>query len=239
MNSSRLPGKALKKVNGTTLLEYMVTRVRLAKCVNKIVVATTTNKEDNQIEAVCRKIGVDCFRGSENDVLDRYYQCSLQYPKFNIVIRLTGDCPLVDPKILDQFVNFFNANKYDYISPSAGFGQETFPEGVAEIEIFTKRALIKSAQEAEPASEREHITMFMRSCELFKKGVVVFEKRELSKYRLTVDEPGDFEVVKFLIENSKIGDGHLTHIGLLESHPEIAEKNMHIARNQNAPRINK
>lgn len=232
MNSSRLPGKVLKKVNGITLLEYMIQRVRLAKNIDKIVVATTKNKEDDRIESVCKKIRVNCFRGSENNVLDRYYQCSIQYPEFNAIMRLTGDCPLIDPGIIGQFIKFFNENDYDYISPSADFGQETFPEGIAEIEIFKRSALEQSAEKATMEYEREHITMHMRNDELFKKGVVSFEHRELAKYRLTVDKPEDFKVVKFLIENSKIDDGYMVFIELLKEHPEIAKKNIHIKRNE-------
>lgn len=232
MSSTRLPGKVLKEVDGMSLLEYQIQRVRQAKNKIKIVLATSIGKENDMIVIACEKIGVSCFRGSENDVLDRFYQCALKYPEYNTVMRLTADCPLIDPQLIDRFIDFFNNGDYDYVGPTEEFGKETFPEGVAEIEIFTKKALHRSFKEAALYSEREHLTLYMRNNQLFKKGVVSLENNVNAKYRFTVDNPEDFEVVSFVIENSDITDGYEKHIALLKKHPEIAQKNIDIPRNE-------
>lgn len=215
-----------------SLLEYQVRRIRQTKNKIQIVLATSLDKANNVIEDECKKIGVPCFRGSENDVLDRFYQCALNYPSYGAVMRLTADCPLVDPGLIDRFIDFFNKGDYDYVGPSEEFGQETFPEGVAEIEIFTKEALNRAAEEATLSSEREHLTLYMRNTPSFKKGVVSLGDNVLAKYRLTVDNPEDLEVVSFVITHSNITHGYEQHIALLKAHPEIAQKNIDIPRNE-------
>lgn len=232
MGSTRLPGKVLKEVNGMSLLEYQVRRIRQTKNKIQIVLATSLGKENDAIEDECKKIGIPCFRGSENDVLDRFYQCALKYPAHDEVMRLTADCPLIDPRLIDRFIDFFNKGDYDYVGPSEEFGQETFPEGVAEIEIFTKEALNRSAEEATLASEREHLTLYMRNNPSFKKGVVSLEDNVLAKYRLTIDNPEDLEVASFVIMHSDITDGYEKHLALLKAHPEIAQKNIDVPRNE-------
>lgn len=232
MDSTRLPGKVLKKAAGIPLLEYQLRRIKLAKSIGKIVVATTTKKNDDKIESLCKKLNTDCFRGSEDDVLNRYYQCALKYPTYPLIMRLTADCPLVDYKLINKLIAFFDIKKHDYVNGAENFGLETFPEGVAEIELFTRDALARTALAASFFSEREHVTLHMRKNSSFRKGFISLKNNRFARYRLTVDEPEDFDVVKFVIENSTIGDGYRKHIELLKKHPEIAEKNMHVARNE-------
>jgi len=232
MGSTRFPGKVLKEVNGMSLLEYEIRRIRQVKNKILIVLATSFGKENDAIENECKKIGIPCFRGSENDVLDRFYQCALTYPEYRAIMRLTADCPLIDPELIDRFIDYFNKGDYDYVGPSIEFGNETFPEGIAEIEIFTKEALNKSSEEAVLASEREHLTLYMRNNPSFIKGVVSLEDNVLAKYRLTIDNPEDFEVVSFVITHSDITDGYEKHIALLKAHPDIAQKNIDIPRNE-------
>lgn len=229
LGSSRLPGKVLMKVGGTTLLEYEINRLRLAKKIDKIVVATTIKKADDKIETLCAKTGIDCFRGSEKDVLDRFYKCSLKYPKYKNIIRATGDCPLIDPKIVDETIVYFEKHKFDYVSNSAP-GQETFPDGL-DIEIFTKEALYLAARKANLASEREHVTLYFEKNKTIKMGGFK-EKNDYSRYRLTVDNQEDFEVVKFLIEHSRPADGFKRFISLLDEHPDVMKKNSQIKRNE-------
>ncbi len=106
IGSTRLPNKVVKEVKGVPLLEYEIKRVKRAKGIDKIVIATTVNKVDNQIKNLCKKLGIDCFRGPEDDVLDRYYRCSLKYPEYKNIIRITGDCPLIDPAVIDGVIIF-------------------------------------------------------------------------------------------------------------------------------------
>jgi len=230
MGSTRLPGKVLKEVSGVPLLAYMVERVRLAKDIGKIVIATSTEKEDNVIETLCKKVDIDCFRGSEEDVLDRYWQCARKYPNYDTVIRLTGDCPLVDPILIDKTIEFFEVNNYDHIS-SVPLEGDAYPEGM-DIEVFTRHALEQSWCEAKLPSEREHVTLYVRNNDAFKKGFLPFKgKRGLSSYRLTVDNPEDFEVISFLMKKSGLGDGYMDYVKLLDANPEIRAKNMNIERN--------
>jgi len=227
MGATRLPGKVLLKVGGVPLLEYEIKRVKQAKKVDKIVVATTVNKQDDRIEKLSRKIGVACFRGDENDVLDRYYQCVLKYPQYDNIVRITGDCPLIDPEVIDNVISFFEENDFDYAS---NVQPPTFPDGM-DIEIFKRSALDKAAKEANLMSEREHVTPYICEKKFFKKGNLSADY-DFSHFRLTVDNKEDFEVIKFLIENSKITDGYMEYISLLTKNSEIMAKNMHIVRDE-------
>lgn len=215
------------EVDGVSLLEYEINRLKQSEKINKVVVATGQKKENDKIESLCQKINLDCFRGSEEDVLDRYYQCFLKYPEYENIIRVTGDCPLIDPQVIDEVIEFFIKGNYDYAS---NVDIETFPDGM-DVEIFTKDALIESAKNAKLASEREHVTQYIRNNEKFKKGNLS-APADYSKYRLTVDNQEDFEVIEFLIRNSSARASYLDYISLLNKNPEIMSKNMHITRNE-------
>jgi len=227
MGSIRLPGKVLMKVSGIPLLEYQIKRLWLAKKIDKIVVATSVDKKNDRIEKLCKKIGVECFRGSEDDVLDRFYQCSLSYPQYNNIIRVTGDCPLIDPVVVDETITFFEENNYDYVSNAL---KPTWPDGL-DTEVFKKSILQETAQNAQLPSDREEVNEYIFRQKKYKKGNLA-APHDWSHFRLTVDEKEDFEVIKFLIENSKITDGFLKHISVLTKYPEIMLKNVYIKRNE-------
>jgi len=226
MGSTRLPNKVFLDVDGVSLLEYEIKRAQIAKRIDKIVVATGLGKANDKIEELCQKLGIDCFRGSEDDVLDRFFQCSLNYPQYNVIIRLTGDCPLIDPKIIDEVIVFFEKNNFDYAS---NVNPPSFPDGM-DVEVFTRAALAKSVEQAKLGSEREHITQFMFKDNKLEKGNLKASK-DFSGVRLTVDYSEDFEVVSFIIKNSKLSDSYLTFIALLVEHPEIMKKNSQYVRN--------
>jgi len=227
MGSTRLPGKVLKKVGGASLLEYELDRVKQAKKIDKIVIATTVSKQDDKIENLCKKIGLDYFRGSEQDVLDRYYRCAAKYPKYETIVRITGDCPLIDPEVIDNVISFFEKNDFDYVS---NVEPPTYPDGM-DMEIFKRSALEKAAKKAELISDREHVTPYIRREKGFRRGNLEAEA-DFSHFRLTVDNPEDFKVIKFLIKNSKITDGYMKYISLLTKNSEIMAKNTHIVRNE-------
>lgn len=229
MRAARLPGKVFKKVNGVTLLEYEINRVKKSKLIDKIVIATTTEEQDERIEKLCKQIKIDCFRGSEEDVLNRYFECAKKYPEYKNIIRITGDCPLVDPKIIDQVIDYYLDGSYDYVS-SAGKGEETLPDGM-DVEVFRKRVLKIANQEAKLKSEREHVTPFMHKDKRFKIDYFKLDK-DYSKYRLTVDEPEDFEVIEFLIKNSPVEAGYLDYIEILNQNSKIMALNQGIIRNE-------
>ncbi len=140
MGSTRLPGKVLKKVSGKALLDYLVERLADAKEVDGVVILTSIEEADDVIEHFCQERGIACYRGSENDVLDRYYQTALQR-KPDGIVRVTADCPLVDPEVLDDVVREFKDNypKFDYVSNGL---ERTFPRGL-DVEIFSFEALKK------------------------------------------------------------------------------------------------
>lgn len=229
MGSTRLPGKVLMKVNGVSLLEYQIARLRLAKKIDKVVVATSIKKQNDRIEKLCKKIGVACFRGSEDDVLDRYYRCSIKYPRYDNIIRLTGDCPLVDPHLIDEVISLFEKSGGDY-SSNVPAGKETYPDGL-DVEIFKAEVLREAALKAELPSDREGVDEYILRHKKFKQNNLS-SPYDWSHFRLTVDNPEDFEVVKFIIKNCKITDGWLKYISLLTKHPEVMLKNMHIKRNE-------
>lgn len=227
MGSTRLPGKVLLKAKGVTLLEYEIKRAGLAKKIDRIVVATTVNKADDKIAALCQKIKIDCFRGSENDVLGRFYECSLEYPEYENIIRLTGDCPLIDPQVIDEVMKLYKRGRFDYAS---NVGKITFPDGL-DVEIFKRPILARAFKRARLTSEREHVTLYIRNKMKIKKGNLA-AKRDFSKFRLTVDNPEDYEVVKFLIKNSRLSDGYLKYIELLKKNQKIMNKNLNLIRNE-------
>lgn len=221
--STRLPGKVLKRVGNISMLEYEIKRVCQSRKIDKIVVATTTRPEDDKVVKLCKKIKVDCFRGSENDVLDRYYQCVLKYKDYESIVRITGDCPLIDPKVIDKVISFFIKNKgLDF---AGNFLQKTFPHGM-DLEVFKKSALIESAKKSRSLFEREHVDEYILRRKKFKKGNVS-AGHDFSCFRLTLDYPEDFEVIKFLIERSKITVGFKCYIAILTKNPDIMFKNVH------------
>lgn len=231
MGSTRLPGKVLKKVLGKTVLEYLIERLRRANTLDKIIIATTDNPQDDAIIDLARKLRVDVFRGSEDDVLDRFYQAAKHYHAQEVV-RVTADCPLMDPAIIDQVVSFFklHQDRFNYVS---NVHPPTFPDGM-DVEIFSFTALERSWREATLTSEREHVTAYIGNHpEIFRLGNVSNEKN-LSQIRLTLDNAEDLLVIEkimtVLYENKDFGLSEI--MDWLNSHPEIVNPNRHIERNE-------
>ncbi|PIP73517.1 MAG: spore coat protein [Candidatus Lloydbacteria bacterium CG22_combo_CG10-13_8_21_14_all_47_15] len=224
--STRFPRKVLKKVAGKTLLEHCISRVTQVASIDKIVVATTTHKRDDVLALLCKRIKISCVRGSETDLLDRYYRCSLAYPEYNTIVRITSDCPIVDPKVAESVIAIFYEKKLDY---ACNIDPETFPDGM-DVEVFTKKALIEAAQKATLPSEREHMTQYIRKQKKFKKGNVS-ASHNWAHFRMTVDEPEDFDVIKFLLTHTTHDASYMDYIVLLSKNPDIMLKNMYITRN--------
>lgn len=231
MGSSRLPGKVLMKVDGRELLSYMLERVAGAKSVSQVIVATTVDPKDDPIAAFCEKNGVRVFRGDENDVLDRYYQAALTV-KPQVVVRLTSDCPLIDPKVIDLVVERHLSAGDDYTAntaPPVG----TYPDGM-DVEVFSFQALERAWKEAKLPSEREHVTFFLWKTGRFKTSRVDLPQ-SLSSFRLTVDYPQDLEVVTAVLKELHARNPLFTMaqvIDFLNAHPDIRERNSAIGWNQ-------
>ena len=228
MGSSRLPGKVLmKSKNGKPLLYYVISQLRYCAKVKNFVIATTTNKEDDEIEKFAKKNSVSIFRGSEKDVLDRYYQCAKKY-SFSTIIRITADCPLIDPSIVDKVIERFFSGNYDFASNTL---VRTFPIGT-DVEVFSFSALNRAWENTQLPSEREHVTPYLRKEENFK-IINVENDKNISNLRLTVDRIEDFELIKQILNNISINPIHLEDVlELFSRKSELIEINKHINHNE-------
>lgn len=229
MTSTRLPGKVMLEINGKPLLAYMLERLKFSKLIGKVIIATTINYKDNVIVKFCKKAGIDFYRGSENDVLDRYYNTAKEFCVKHIV-RVSSDCPLIDPRVCDHIADVYFKSNVDFVHTGP-----TFAEGV-DCEIFSFNVLEKAWNEASLKSEREHLTLYIHNHpELFKKITLINETDD-SKYRFTVDELEDFLVVKAILEalyrkNSRPFTTSEIKI-FLDSRPDVYKLNTHIIRNE-------
>lgn len=197
MTSTRLPGKVLKTVLGKPLLRYFIERLQRAALVDQIVIATTINANDEPIVNLCRELSVAFTRGSDEDVLSRYYDAAI-VTGAALVVRITSDCPLIDPAVVDEAIGHFKANnhRFDYVSNSLA---ETFPRGM-DVEVFPARLLWEAQFEARLKLEREHVTPFFYTHpERYRIGHIS-APQNLSHHRWTVDTPEDLELIKRLIE---------------------------------------
>lgn len=230
VSSSRLPGKVLKPILGKPMLVHQIERVRRSAGIGKLVVATSTEASDNPLETLGREHGFEVFRGSLNDVLDRFYQVAAMHNPDQI-IRLTGDCPLIDPALVEELIGFHAAGKYDYSSNSH---EPTLPDGM-DAEIFTFASLAEAWREAKLASQREHVTPFIEGQpERYRIGNLKYG-RDLSHLRWTVDEADDFEVVQAIFAElypRNPGFGMADILEFLERNPGLKTKNTHHARNE-------
>lgn len=209
--STRLPGKVLLKIDDAELLKIHLDRIYKCKTVDHVIVATTTNEDDDIINELCKNWNVQCSRGSENDVLDRFYQ-SVSDSKPTWIIRVTSDCPLIDPDLIDAVVNCAKINDVDYCSNGL---IENFPDG-QDVEVFKFSALQKAWLNAKLKSEREHVTPYIRNHSnhhgqpLF--NAVNFPCREnFSAIRMTVDEHADFELIKRLVLELGVNESWLSY----------------------------
>ncbi len=199
--STRLPGKVLMEVNNTPLLKIHLDRLSKSKNVDKIIVATTMNEEDDVIEKIGKEWGYEVYRGSENDVLDRFYQ-AVKNLKPNWVVRVTSDCPLIDPLLLDKVIQITKSENKDY---GSNVIDVTFPDG-QDVEVFKFSALEKAWTEANKLSEREHVTPFIRNNSDLKSGnlfsAISYKNNiDYSNIRMTVDEQKDFELINKIISD--------------------------------------
>ncbi len=222
MGSSRLPGKVLKEIKSHSLLEIQQMRIRPSGLVDKIIIATTTNKEDDAIEAFCKQKNIDCSRGSDWDVLDRYYQAAVQYNPVN-VIRLTSDCPLHHHSVVDFVINEYMKSGKEYFSNSNN--EPDYLEDGFDVEVFSFKALETAWREAKLLSEREHVTPYIKHSGKFSCGWKKYNKNY--HYKLSVDSENDFKAVESIFNSfeSLTDFGMNDILDLLRNKPEILELN--------------
>ena len=228
LSSSRLPGKVLLPIQGKPMLQLQIERIRRCKNIDRIIVATSTSQEDMAIKDLCDSMQIPCYQGQLDNVLDRFYQAALLYYPDHIV-RLTGDCPLIDPEITDQTIEYYLQNNYDYVSNTA---PNTFPDGL-DTEIFSFPALKKAWQKAKLPSQQEHATLYIHGQpQQFRIGHFKGLKNH-PFYHWSVDEPEDFEFVKQVYDNlypQKPGFKTDDIFALLEQKPELIDINNKIQR---------
>ncbi|MBI4093533.1 glycosyltransferase family protein [Candidatus Kaiserbacteria bacterium] len=227
VSSARLPGKVLLPLLDTTVLGSTIREVQRAKKIASVVVATSDQHGDDAIADAGEKLGVPVFRGSLDDVLDRYYKAAKKFGAEHIC-RVTADCPLIDPDIIDRVAAEYEKERCDYIS--TGRIASTFPDGM-DAEIFSFIALERAWREAKLPSEREHVTPYIwRHPELFAVREVQND-RDLSRVRLTLDEPADYEVLKRIVAEVRPLSMNAI-VRYLETHPEVAAINQNIMRDE-------
>lgn len=227
MSSTRLPGKVLLPILGKPMLALQLERIRLAHRVDGLTVATSSQATDDGIESLCRTMGVDCYRGSLNDVLDRFYQAARRHRAAH-VMRLTGDCPLTDPELLDALVELHLREGSDY---SSNVHDRTYPDGL-DVEIFTFAALEQAWSTARTPFEREHVTPWMYCTGPDLKRCALKDSQDRSALRWTVDYPEDYAFVTRVFEALYPCNLAFTAkdiYRLLAEHPEIAALNAHRA----------
>jgi spore coat polysaccharide biosynthesis protein SpsF len=234
MTSTRLPGKVLKKVLDKPLLEYQIERLKRVKFADEIVIATTINSTDLPIIELCDRLSIPYFRGSEEDVLARYYQAAKEHHA-DVVVRVTSDCPLIDPQVIDRVIQFYldNQSQYDYVSNCL---EKTYPRGM-DTEVFSFLALDQAFVEATAQPEREHVTPFIYiQPERYRLAEVVYSENQ-SSHRWTVDTADDFELIKRIIEGLYPQNQKFTLedcLDLLKRYPDWLLINTHVEQKEYA-----
>lgn len=230
-SSSRLPGKVLMDLLGEPMLYRQVERILRSKRIDSLVVATSSEGSDDQVWQMCLDKGLDCFRGSLEDVLDRFYQVARQLAPEHVV-RLTGDCPLTDPVVIDGVVELHLTEGNDYTSNTI---EPTFPDGL-DVEVITWDALRTAWERASLPSEREHVTSYVhKRPDQFRLGNYRYIGRDLSELRWTVDEPEDFLFVQKVYEALYPKNSAFTTadaLNLLSQQSELVEINKGFKRNE-------
>jgi glutamate-1-semialdehyde 2,1-aminomutase len=194
IGSTRLPGKVLKKIVNRPVIDLLLTRLSESKKIDQIVVTTSKNTKDDELKDVVESLGYDCFRGNEDDVLKRFYDAAKKY-NADIVVRITGDCPLVDANLVDTCITNFLFSKVDYYSNTLPV---SYPDGL-DIEVMSFLSLESAHFKASSRFDREHVTPFIRNSDRFSKKSLVY-KKDLSAVRWTLDEPEDFLVISRVFE---------------------------------------
>lgn len=230
--STRLPGKVMMEVLGKPLLDYLIERVKRAKFLKKIVVATTYLKEDDAIAEFCESHSVPCYRGEIEDVLGRYLGAA-QFFSADVIVRLTGDCPLLDPDVIDQVIaTYFRL--YPKIDYAANTLERTYPRGL-DVEVFSLDSLKIADREAKSTADREHVSSYIYSHPERFLLASVTANENTSRFRWTVDTWEDFLLIETLIKAIYPQNPNFTLtdlLSLVQRNPEWQKINSHIQQKQ-------
>lgn len=228
MGSTRLPGKVMLDLSGKPVITHVLERLSQCKNIDKIIIATTTNPEDDVIADYCSKNEVLFYRGSSDNVLSRYYNAAKEN-KLDLVVRITSDCPLIDPKVTESIVQFYLENKFDIVTNAcADLTKRTYPRGL-DTEVFSMKLLEDAFNNAQELYQKEHVTPY-----LYEKSDNVYyymNGKDYSKYRWTLDTEEDYALIKRVYEEFYHGyhDFFLQNIvEFFEKNPELFEINAHV-----------
>jgi len=230
MGSSRFPDKGMRAILGTPMIELLLRRLSLAGRIDQIILATSRDKQDDELAVHVQGLGYPVYRGEESDVLDRYHKVAKQYEP-DTIVRITGDCPLIDPALVDDVIRAFEAEDVDYLS---NINPPTYPDGL-DTEVFSFESLDRAARETKTPADREHVTSYFIESGLFRVGN--FESsQDCSGLRWTVDEPADLEVITNVFDSFyPREDFSWTEVlKLFHARPELFAANQHLARNEGA-----
>tara|TARA_Y100001949_G_C15982854_1_gene329164 strand:- start:1005 stop:1772 length:768 start_codon:yes stop_codon:yes gene_type:complete len=227
--SSRLPNKVVAEIEGKPMIFYVIDRIKQIKSVEQIILATTQEENDKILTEIAKQNSIGSFVGDSIDVLDRGYQCALQN-NADPIIRITGDCPLIDPDIVEEMLEFYLKNNYDYVSNRIN---PKYPDGL-DVEIYSFNTLQMAAQNAKWSSERELVTTYItKNPKNFK--IFSYENQEdLSEYRWTVDEQKDLEFIRkiYSIMKPKTNFSMKEIVEILSKNSELLKINAGIMRNE-------
>ncbi len=227
MGSTRLPGKVMKYLCGKTVLAHDIERVRQAERIDEIIIATTTDPADDCIVSEAKKYGATVFRGSEDDVLSRYYFAAKEFG-VDTIIRVTSDCPLIDPHVLDDVVRYYLDNSFDIVTNAGNdLSQRTYPRGL-DVEIFSFHALEDAQLHATKKYQREHVTPY-----LYENGRVSYYKNtvDYSCYRWTLDTDEDWKLIEEIYSRLYHGEHNFylnQIVDVMKKNPELYDINKNI-----------
>jgi len=230
MTSSRLPGKVLLPVAGKPMLQHLIERLRAVPSLDEIIIATTVNSTDDTIDDFSREIGVCCYRGSEEDVMARVIGAA-ETAQADLVVEITGDCPIIDPQIVEQTIRIYNSNSADYVSNAH---IRSYPDGM-DAQVFLLQTLKNSAEKTVDPLDHEHVTLHIRNHPEIYSHFHLVAPPELHwpDLGLTLDERSDYELLKRIIEYFEPDNplfSCLDVVRLLRQNPEWVDINRHVAR---------
>lgn len=235
VGSTRLPKKVLLKIQGKEILIHVLERVSYSKKIDKIIVATTLDSDDDEIETIVQGYNfsrVKVFRGSEEDVLDRYYQAAKETGA-DIIVRITSDCPLIDWNLIDQIITEFQKGDYDYVSNV--LDRRTYPRGL-DVECFSFTILEKMWNICKEKREREHVTTYVRENQTLFRTKNIEQDVDWSILRWTVDEKDDLKLIKIIYDKlyqNKPDFNTKDILTLIKKEPELANINKHVEQKKN------
>jgi spore coat polysaccharide biosynthesis protein SpsF len=233
MGSTRLLGKVMELLDGKNpSLYYTINQLKNSLNVDKIIVATTKLNEDDIIEKISKNNKINCFRGNSENVLERFYECAKKF-QLETIVRITADCPLIDPKIVDSFIEIFNSGEYDYVH---NMEPRTFPDGL-DAEVFSFKILEEAYKNAKLPSEKEHVTPYFRNNKDKFRIKNVINKKNMSSYRWTLDYQEDLDLIRNIIKEIKNRPILMNDIiSLFNKKPNIFEINKKYLANEGLTR---